>query len=723
MKQVFLSGTGQIEVFDVPIPARLHDAILVRNAYSLISTGTEAAAVTTRGGWLGVYEKVRNSKERVNQVWGLVQTIGVQKTWEMVRNKLEDYTMIGYSCAGQVVEVDHDELPFAVGQHVVCMGVGFANHAEYVVVPRNLAVAIPKDVSLEQAAFGALGCIALEGIRRLELTPGERVGVIGLGLIGQICVRLLDTMGYQVCGTDLSAERAAKAGEVQGVHAWALEAVDSVAKVKALTEGYGLDGVVVCAAAKSSDPVNLAFDLCRIRGRVSVIGDVGLDLQRSKMYKKEIELRLSCSYGPGRYDSEYELAGRDYPFAYVRWTERRNLEYFLDLLGAGRLTLRSLLSARYPVEQASTAYAHVKQSDPDTYGILLDYGPLPDQQGAFDAKARVLHYASAIHTATDRKIRVGLIGVGGYAKGVHIPNLKKLANTFVIHGLASRSGGTAAIAAKHTGALNATSDYHELLAEPEIDAVIISTRHASHARIVLDALDAGKHVFVEKPMATTIAAAQKIEAKASETGLVVRVGFNRRFSPYLNAMRRVIGTEGIRMFAVRVNIGTVQNDWSNTPEEGGRLLGEGVHFFDLCNWFIGAEPVSISAVTAGAREITNPNAMVHMHYPDGSTAQVLYTSLGQSLMGKEYFEAFGNGRAVRSDDYKTFKTFGAPSGIRRHDRGNKGQLAELEEFAAAIQGKEFPVEGADARAGLVATWMALAVYQSTAQMTHIELEI
>ena len=723
MKQVFLSGKGQIEVFDVPIPGRLRDAVLVRNAYSLISTGTEAAAVTTHGGWLGMYEKVCDSKERFAQVWELVQTLGVQHTWDIVRHKLQDYTMLGYSCAGQVVEVDHDQMPFTVGSYVACMGTGFANHADYVVVPRNLAVPIPTGVSLEEAAFAALGCIALQGIRRLDLTPGERVGVLGLGLIGQVCIRLLAMLGYQPYGIDLSAARAQKAAEVEGVTAWSLSTVDSLGQVMALTHGEGLDGVVVCAASQSDEPVNLSFDLCRQRGRVVVVGDVGLGLKRDKMYQKELELRLSCSYGPGRYDSHYEIGGQDYPFGHVRWTERRNLENFLRLLGAGRLNLRSLLSARYMLDQAAAAYTCVKHADPSTYGVLFDYGPLPAPTRVLPPSARTLRSARVVHAPADQKLRVGLIGVGSYAKGVHIPNLQKLADTFVIHGVASRSGGTAAAAARSSGAAVVTSDYHALLADPDMDAVIISTRHASHAPIVLEALAAGKHVFVEKPMTTTVEDGQKIEAKAAETGLVVRVGFNRRFSPYLQAMKRAIGADGMKMFAVRVNIGMISHDWSNTLEEGGRLLGEGVHFFDLCNWFMGAEPVSLTATQAGASSVTNPNAVVQMRYPDGSTAQVLYTALGQPRMGKEYFEAFGNGRAVRSDNYKTCSAFGASATIRWRDRNDKGQRTELQEFAAAIRGQQFPIQGADARAGLVATWMALAAYQSAAQGTHVELAI
>lgn len=723
MKQVFLSGQGGIEIFDVPIPGRLPGSILVRNAFSLISRGTEGAAVTRRSGLLGLYEKARTSPRRVEQVWAMVQAQGFARTWELVQNKLADYTTIGYSSAGQIVEVDNTDLPFAVGDRVACMGAGFANHAEYVVVPKNLAVRVPDGIALEEAAFAALGCIAMQGIRRLELTPGERIGLIGLGLIGQVCLRLLEALGYQVFGTDLYGERVKKAQEVAGAEVWVLGETDSLGHVQRLTEGHGLDGVIVCAASQSDEPVNLAFDLCRQRGRVSVIGDVGLGLCRTKMYRKELELRLSCSYGPGRYDDTYELSGHDYHLSHERWTERRNLEHFLRLLASKKLSLASLVSTRFPVEEARTAYAHVKKGDAQTYGVLFDYGPLPAQPQSVSPRARTVYLQTSAHRTHSGKIQIGVIGTGGYARGVHLPNLQRLSNQFAIHGLASRSGGTAVAAAKRFEVPLATSDYRTLLDDKDIEAILVATRHAAHARIVLDALDAGKHVFVEKPMTTSVEDGLAIVEKAASTGFVVRCGFNRRFSPYMNAMRQTIGSVGVRMITARVNIGTLTADWSNTIEEGGRLLGEGVHFFDLCNWLIGDEPVSLYAVMAGTVEITNPNTMVLLRYPDGSTAQIVYTTLGHKAMGKEYFEAFGNGRAVRSDDFATLKAYGMSASVGRRQRGDKGQLKALEEFASAIRGLPYEVTGADARAGLLATWMALAARESAAQGIPIDLDI
>ncbi len=721
MKQAFLTGRGKIEVAEVPVPARLVDSVLVRNVCSLISTGTESAAVTSRSGVLGLYEKVVSSTERVNQVWDLARRHGLAYTWDLVHRKLQQFTAIGYSSAGYIVEVDHGGVPFAVGDRVACMGTGFASHAEYVVVPKNLVARVPEGVSFESASFGALGCVALQGIRRLELTPGERIGVIGLGLVGQLCVRLLDAMGYQVFGMDLRPARAAQAAEVNGVTAWALVEVDSVRRVDQLTAGQGLDGVIVCAASASDDPINLAFDVCRPQGRVSVVGDVGLRLERSKMFAKELELRMSRSYGPGRYDPGYELDGHDYPVDYVRWTEGRNLEYFLRLLASRRFDIDRLVSARFPVDDAPSAYALVKKGEDGTRGVIFDFAPSPTQDRHPGVEARTLRAAVPSARPSSRRIRLGLIGIGGYAKGVHIPNLKRMSDTFEIVAVSSRSAAGMAEGARLTGARVVTSEYHELLAERDVDAVLVATRHASHGRIALDALKAGKHLFVEKPLATDVDTARSINQLATASGLVVRVGFNRRFAPMIAALRSVLGVEGVRMLACRVDIGRIEDDWSNTAEEGGRFLGEGVHFFDLFNWLLGAEPATILATSGGPADVTNPNMTVLVRYHDGSTAQLVYTALGNASLGKECYEAFGNGRSARIED---LGGSGGKTVLRRlFRRADTSRRAILAEFGAAIRGESLPVVGADARAGLVATWTALAAYRSASERQTIAFDV
>jgi predicted dehydrogenase/threonine dehydrogenase-like Zn-dependent dehydrogenase len=718
MKQVLLSGQGQIEVLDVPVPLRASGGALVRTRYSLISSGTEAAAVASRPGWLGVLEKARRSPAKVQKVWQLARTRGLSTTWDMLRTKLADYVPLGYSAVGEVVEVDDTGGPFAVGQTLACLGSGVANHAEYLAVPENLAVPLPPGVPLDQAAFGAVGCIGMQGIRRLDAQPGEWIGVIGLGLIGQVTIRLLRAMGYEVCGADIVGGRVDLA-RAAGIAAWPLDQVDSAAQVLELTGGRGLDGVIVCAATASNEPVNLAFDLCRQRGRVSIVGDVGLDLKRDKMYRKELELRISTSYGPGRYDPEYEDEGRDYPYGLVRWTSRRNLEHFLRLLSERRLDLGPLVSAKFDVSHAAEAYARVKAAAPEDYGVLFDY-PSSDQ---VKAPARVLRSQAAPLVISDAAgpVRLGLIGVGDHAKTVHLPNLRKLSDRFVVAGVASRTGAAAAAVARRYTIPIVATDYMELLNDPAIEAVLISTRHASHAAIAVAALQAGKHVFVEKPLAITLADAEAVCDAAKRAGKVVRVGFNRRFSPWLSPLREVLDSPGRRAVTIRVNVGNVGDHWSSGVREGGRLMGEGVHFLDLANWLLGEVPIAVSATFLGAAETVNPNATIHIGYADGSVASLLYTTVGASELGKERFEVFGNGQTAFSDDYQAMQVFGrtAPAGSRA--RGDKGHLAALAEFAGAVRGQPGPVRGAQARDGLLATWMVLAAYESATTGNRVSL--
>lgn len=719
MKQIFLSGQGQIEVLDAPIPGRFQGGVLIGNGYSLISAGTEGAAITRNSGMRGLYEKVMNSRDRFGQVWDLARSQGVANTAEVIRNKLEDYTPIGYSAAGIALETDCDNLGFRAGDRVACIGTGFANHAEYLAVPKNLVAKIPDGVPLQQAAFGAIACIAMQGLRRLELSPGERVAIVGLGLIGQVAYRLAPAMGYEVIGMDIDDRRAAQArGTAESWRAINTTNVNPVAHVHEYTDGTGIDGVLICASAKVDGLINKAFEMCRRRGRISVVGDIGLGLERAKMYTKELEVRMSCSYGVGRYDPEYELEGRDYPLPYVRWTEGRNLSLFLDLLASRRLSLEDLVSAEIPVDSAKDAYSLLKSGDPSVYGLLLDYKLSDEPKKPIDG--HIVRYETTEPNAS--VLQVGMIGAGAYAKTIHVPNLQKI-ETAKIRGVASRSGGSAAVVAKKVGAAYAGS-VDELLADAEINAVVISTRHASHARFVIDTLKAGKHVFVEKPMATTTADCLKIIDEQHKAKRVVRVGYNRRFAPFLRKMKRGIGP-GRKHFSIRVNVGAIGGHWSNTAEEGGRLMGEGVHFFDLANWMMGSTPVAVTAQFMGEVDALNPNVTVTIRYEDGSLATVAYTTVGDTARGKEFFELFGNERSAVVDNYKSLTIHGAKSGTKRGDRNDKGQLGAMAEFVAASRGfDEKPDgfgEGADALAGLWATAITEAAIMAAKENRIIDL--
>jgi predicted dehydrogenase/threonine dehydrogenase-like Zn-dependent dehydrogenase len=721
MKQVLLSGRGEVAVFDVPLPDPAPKSVLVRNAYSLISTGTESAAVSRRTGWMAAVEKVASSSARAQKVWRLARQQGFAQALGTVQQKLADWTPIGYSCCGEVVEVSDDVTEFTPGDWVACMGAGVANHAEFVVVPVNLAAKLPTSVDPKDAAFGAVACIAQQGVRILHAEAGESIAVIGLGLVGSLTAMLAQAMGYSVFGIDLSAKRVERCKHQLDIPCWTLD-TDVRTAIEQATKGRGVDGAIITAATSSSQPVNLAFDLCRQRGNVSVVGDVGLDLDRKKMYRKELGLRVSCSYGPGRYDKNYELNGHDYPTGHVRWTQQRNLEFFLELLSTRRIDIDPLISRTFAVQEGAKAYAAVKQADAGVLGVLFDHDHQRGVAAHVTPDARVLRTEVVRPPVNGDRVAIGLIGSGSFAKYVHLPNLKRLADSFSIDAVASRSGANAALAARQFGIPFATSRYQLLLDDPRIDAVLVCTRHATHAKIVLDSLAAGKHVFVEKPMCLTADEGGRIEALARESGLVVRVGFNRRFAPALASMRAAIGSTGRRMLTCRASLAKAACDhWSNTKDEGGRFLGEGVHFLDLCNWFVGLPPRSVSARYLGEPSAINPNLIVTLGYPDGSGGSVVYTTIGDQGIGKEYYEAFGNGRAARCDDFRSLRVHGIRLRGKSGKRRDKGHAAQLREFADTVLGRTNSEHGADASAGTLATWMATAALESAESGEEIAL--
>jgi predicted dehydrogenase/threonine dehydrogenase-like Zn-dependent dehydrogenase len=700
IRQIFLGGDGQPVLLNAPVPRLIANSVLIETTYSLISTGTERAALTKRSGIRGVWEKAVSSRERIDQAIRLVKSQGLKSTATLVRQKITDATPLGNSCSGRVVEVCGRGLPFAVGDRVAAMGTGFANHADWNVVPRNLACRIPDGVSDQDAALGALASIALQGIRRLELSAGENVGVVGLGLIGQLCVRILQALGFRAFGTDIASEKVERAN-AGGAYTWM--SGDDDRMVFRETDGVGLDGVVICASSSDPAVINRAFELCRKRGRVAVVGSVNLDLAREKMYAKELEVRLSCSYGPGRYDAGYETLGMDYPIEHARWTEGRNLQLFLKLLHEKRLSVADLISQSVPIEDFSRAYARVRDGDPKLYGLVLDYGKSPAAEPKTPQSTVQLRGAPPV----EGKVRLGLIGAGAYTKNVHVPNIKALSDVFAIEAIASRSGGTAAAIAKNCNPRFVTSDYRALLDDPAIDAVLIATRHAAHGNIILDALDAGKHVYVEKPMTTDMVEADAVCRKVNETGLCLRVGFNRRFSPFCLPFRELVGDPRPAMLSIRVNIGAIGAHWSASAEEGGRFLGEGVHFIDLANWIMAEFPEHVCAVCADREQPLSPNMSLLLRYPSGATAAIVYTSLGHADMGKEYFEVFCDGRSLRCDDFRTLQSFGKMRKLPTVRKGDKGQRRAMEEFAYAVMGRDYPVQGADARAGREATKIAL----------------
>jgi predicted dehydrogenase/threonine dehydrogenase-like Zn-dependent dehydrogenase len=693
MKQVFFDGKGKLLVKDVPAPLTPENGALVRVRASLISSGTE---ITQAAGGGSLLRKALAQPELIGRAIQLALREGLGFTARAVQEVSETWLPAGYSAAGVVIETGM-QADVRVGQSVACGGAGVANHAEFIAVPRNLMTPIPKGVTHEQAAFTTVGAIALQGVRRAEVTLGETVVVVGLGLIGQIMAQLLDAAGCRVIGSDLVAARRELAAKLAG--AWTVDPSqgDVVEQVMRLTGGVGADKVILCAATPTSEPTNQAFMMCRERGRVVMVGAMGMDLERTVFYQRELDFVISRSTGPGRYDPHYEIDGIDYPIGQVRWTEQRNMAAFLQLIADGKLDVESLISAPFPVEEAASAYEAVGSG---ALAVLLTYG----EEEAEATVPRVL----AIRAAQPSRGRIGVavVGAGNFVRAVHLPNLKA-SPFFSIQAVVSGSGASATQLAEKAGAAVATSDLGAALAEPGIDAVLIATRHHLHAEQAIAAAQAGKHIFLEKPMGMTVGQCEAILDAAQEAGVLLTVGFNRRAAPTARALKAALdATPGPKTLIFRVNAGLLPDThWLLDPVEGGgRLLGEGVHFIDFICGMVGASPTVVAAQGAGQDfEIT-------MRFPDGSLGIVIYTALGSVQFPKERVEAFAGGGVAVLDDFRSLAFTGMAGKTTRRAAQDKGQRALLENFAAAIRSEaDLIVTGED---GLRATRIALAALES-----------
>jgi len=678
MKQVLQSlRSGAVELAEVPAPAVPPRALLVRTRVSLISAGTERMLLEFgKAGWLA---KARQRPDKVQQVVEKIRTDGLWAAVEAVRSKLERPVELGYCNVGTVVELGPGVTGFSVGDRVVSNG----PHAELVSVPANLCARVPDGVADEDAAFTVLGAVALQGIRLAQPTLGESVAVIGLGAVGLLAVQLLRAQGCRVLGLDPDAARVALARRF-GAEALDLAAgSDPVAAAQAFSRGLGMDAVIVAAATKSPEPIRQAARMCRKRGRIVLVGVSGLELSRADFYEKELTFQISCSYGPGRYDPAYEEKGQDYPVGFVRWTAQRNFEAVLDMLADRRLDVRPLISHRFPIADAEDAYAVVLGSEP-SLGVLLEY-PGADS----DRPQRTVVLRSASVGRSDRSV-VSVIGAGEYATRVLVPAFKAAGARLRI--VAARSGTSSLHAARKFGFEAATTDPEEALHDPETTAVVIATRHDSHARYVLAALRAGKHVFVEKPLCLTHEELDEIERLyasllAAPSGPpLLMVGFNRRFAPHVEKMKRLLeGVPGPRALLMTVNAGAVPADhWVSDPEVGGgRILGEACHFIDLLRHLAGAriERRSRFALEAPSGDA----ASLQLVFADGSIGTVHYLTNGSRRFPKERLEVFAGGRVLQLDNFRRLRGYGWPGFSRmRLWRQDKGQRSCVRAFLTAV---------------------------------------
>ncbi|ETX06548.1 MAG: hypothetical protein ETSY2_16440, partial [Candidatus Entotheonella gemina] len=599
MKQILIRG-GEAIVEDVPAPKPAPGQVLVRTAWSCVSPGTELAGAE-KSKVSHLIERFRRDPARLRMTFDLLRERGAQAVYAKAQARLTFGNAVGYSCSGTVIDVGDGVYGFDPGDQVACAGSGYANHAELVAVPVNLVAKLPDGVGLANAATVTLGAIALQGVRRAQVDVGSYVGVIGLGMIGQLTVQILKAAGCKVFGTDLAPERVAQA-QALGLDMAPFHHDSPVDAAIAFSEGYGLDAVLLTAATESDGPLHLAMQMARRKGRVVVVGDVGLAAKRDLMYAKELDLLISTSYGPGRYDPSYEEAGLDYPYAYVRWTENRNMRAYLELIASGRVQLDPLIGERLPMTQAAAAYTRLKEGTSRPYTVLLEYAA---DAPIHHARQVTWHHRGPV---LDGRVRLGIIGAGSFARGVHLPNLRKLTKQFAIEGIVTRRGHMATAIARQVQARLAATSYQEVLDDPDIDAVLIATRPHDHAAMIEAALRAGKHVLAEKPLALTMDELTRLEqlvhdlSTSSEGCPAILVGFNRRFSPYAVRLHQQVSQRTSPLhLTYRMSAAYMPPDhWVHGVEGGGRIRSEACHIFDLFYYLVGAPAVHIQTTGVGA---------------------------------------------------------------------------------------------------------------------------
>lgn len=703
MKQVTLRlRDGRVEVLDVPPPSLTPDGVLIDVRASVLSVGTERSKV--EAGREGLIGKARARPDQARQVVEKARRDGIRETIQAVRMRLDQPAALGYSAAGVVLEVGQRVRALTPGDRVACGGGEQAVHADIVQVPGNLCVPLPDGVDFESGAFATVASVAMHGVRQANIKLGERVAVIGLGLVGQLTGQIARAAGCHVMGIDLAGPLLDKARELASVD---LGYERSALEVRVPAEARECDAVIITAASRSSDPVELAPRLLRDRGRVVVVGDVNVDVPRAPYYAGEIEVRFSRSYGPGRYDREYEERGLDYPIGYVRWTEQRNMAAFLELVASGRVNLSGLILDRVAVEKATDAYERLVSASASPLGVVLQYGAtLPEETHLAVSPRRQV-------SAAPRIGRASVIGAGSFAQRVLIPGLKQAG--FELHAIASARGLSAKASADRFGFAR-TLRPEEAIADPESGLVAIATRHASHATLAEAALRAGKPVFVEKPPCLSQEELAALRAARAASAQPLYVGFNRRHAPLAIELREhVRAADAPIELLYRVNADRLGPDhWLNDPDEGGgRLLGEGCHFVDFACWLVGDRPVRTGCVLAvGPGE---PESFaVTLGFANGSVASILYAVGGASGVAKEHVEAHSAGRSGRLDDYRRlFLHQGQRKRTTRQRRQDKGHSAQ---FAAILSTTTTTVHALepDPLASMAATLGALEVARSGA---------
>jgi len=718
MKQILRKGLQHIVVDDVPDPMVSPHHVLIRPIYSLISSGTEAASIHQEG----VFKAITENPSQLTKIWNAVKSQGPVRAFAEVKAKFSEYAVLGYSGAGIVAERHHTITDLAVGDRVAYGGEG-TGHGETVVVGRNLVAKIPDEVPFEHACFTTLGSIALNSIRIADICLGERVAVIGLGLVGQLIAQLARLQGGFVIATDLRGDRVELAQKL-GADMALVGGSELSARIQSASNGIGVDCVIIAAAAKSDIPCRVAVDICRDRGRIVDVGAVELNFPWYESYLKEIQVFMARAYGPGSYDSNYERKGQDYPLAYVRWTENRNMQEFLRLVRLGRVQLQPLITHQFTLEDAPRAYETIMDPGSGSLAVVLKY---PAAKAADAAAGFVPDRKVAVGKAptSGGKLGVALIGAGNLARWVHLPILKRIPGA-VLRAIYSASGARAKSYALRFGAQYCASDYDEILRDPDINVVVIASRHQQHAPQALAALRAGKHVFLEKPMALIEQECRELLRTVQESNKQLSVGFNRRFAPsYMALKKQLSGRPGPAVLHCRINSpGISGNYWMADPVSGGAILGEACHFVDLMYWLLDSEPVSVSAFclpTGVKTPIGENNVTATFRFADGSIGNLTYCTVGSRSSGGERVEAFAPGLGAFAEDFKKFTLQTTLVQKRSSLFQQKGYAEQMKAFFEALRdGEETAVTVRD---GARATIGCLRMLESAKEMAVIAINL
>jgi predicted dehydrogenase/threonine dehydrogenase-like Zn-dependent dehydrogenase len=696
MKQIAQNyKSGELIVLDAPAPVCRPGGVLVQSLFSLISTGTEMMKVAEAK--MSMVGKARARPDQVRKVLDTVAQQGAMATYKKVMSRLDSYTPLGYSLCGVVTEVGGGAEEFRVGQLVAAAGNEYALHAEYNWIPVNLCAAVPRGVSPEHGAFSTVGAIAMHGVRRAEVQLGDTACVIGLGLVGQLVVRLLIAAGVRVIGLDVIEDRC-RLAEQAGAALCAAPTDEGMAALQAsldeISGGRGADQVFLAAGGSSNGPVETAARLARDRARVVDIGKTRLDLPWNAYYDKELDVRFSRSYGPGRYDERYELEGIDYPAGYVRWTERRNLECFLDLIARKEIEVETLISGVFPMENASTVYADLSSGSLKAVGVLLQY-PAPPADGVPKAATSMVRASqvAAPRGGSDGRLAIGFIGAGNYATATLLPGLARLPGVHLAHVATTRSL-SAVNAQRRFGFATASTNADAVLEDGTLDAIFIVTRHHTHADLVCRALRTGKAVFVEKPLALTREEVDRIVEVIAETGNDrLMVGFNRRFAPLLTHLKSRFGpasSSAVTRYLVSAGPLAADSWYGNEALEGSRFTGEGGHFLDTLSWWAGSPPEEVYAVPGPEKD----DVQATVRFQNGSSGVISYVTVGNTRFPKETFDAAGGGRSARLDNFRKATVWTGRRHATTRARGgqDKGQRAELAQFVqASLTGAPMPI--------------------------------